>query len=172
MIRRPPRSTLFPYTTLFRSLGQGRLHAVEVGAGKVRDLVDILQVGEASIVRTDARCGIDLIDIANTNQVAAVIADITKVQREVVVECVLHTQVIVRDVGGAEIRVHRHGAARPAGSATDRAAGRENDPTPVERGARESGGGELDGAAKRRRTRDSDGYDRFAGACRVESDAG
>src|SRR3712207_7383474 len=23
MIRRPPRSTLFPYTTLFRSLGQG-----------------------------------------------------------------------------------------------------------------------------------------------------
>src|SRR2546425_8275947 len=56
-------------------LGQGRLHAVEVGAGKVRDLVDILQVGEASSVRTDARCGIDLIDIANTNQVAAVIAD-------------------------------------------------------------------------------------------------
>src|SRR5438094_3168519 len=25
MIRRPPRSTLFPYTTLFRSLGQQRL---------------------------------------------------------------------------------------------------------------------------------------------------
>src|SRR5260221_1931758 len=24
MIRRPPRSTLFPYTTLFRSLGHGR----------------------------------------------------------------------------------------------------------------------------------------------------
>src|SRR3712207_8232886 len=24
MIRRPPRSTLFPYTTLFRSLGQGQ----------------------------------------------------------------------------------------------------------------------------------------------------
>src|SRR2546430_7565882 len=31
MIRRPPRSTLFPYTTLFRSRGRGprrRLHAV------------------------------------------------------------------------------------------------------------------------------------------------
>src|SRR2546430_9629665 len=27
MIRRPPRSTLFPYTTLFRSLLPGRLHA-------------------------------------------------------------------------------------------------------------------------------------------------
>src|SRR5256885_7469891 len=34
MIRRPPRSTLFPYTTLFRSLGRrdawpGRQHAVQ-----------------------------------------------------------------------------------------------------------------------------------------------
>src|SRR2546430_10059288 len=32
MIRRPPRSTLFPYTTLFRSLGDdgaGALHLVE-----------------------------------------------------------------------------------------------------------------------------------------------
>src|SRR2546429_7053552 len=27
MIRRPPRSTLFPYTTLFRSPGRGRPHA-------------------------------------------------------------------------------------------------------------------------------------------------
>src|SRR3712207_8403119 len=27
MIRRPPRSTLFPYTTLFRSQGRGRGHA-------------------------------------------------------------------------------------------------------------------------------------------------
>src|SRR3712207_7389385 len=27
MIRRPPRSTLFPYTTLFRSDGRGRLYA-------------------------------------------------------------------------------------------------------------------------------------------------
>src|SRR3989442_10069774 len=26
MIRRPPRSTLFPYTTLFRSEGAGRAH--------------------------------------------------------------------------------------------------------------------------------------------------
>src|SRR3712207_7536353 len=26
MIRRPPRSTLFPYTTLFRSLGTGAAH--------------------------------------------------------------------------------------------------------------------------------------------------
>src|SRR2546425_2051308 len=33
MIRRPPRSTLFPYTTLFRSSGEGRrgAHAVDLG---------------------------------------------------------------------------------------------------------------------------------------------
>src|SRR2546430_4619082 len=32
MIRRPPRSTLFPYTTLFRSVGQGVLRAGNTGA--------------------------------------------------------------------------------------------------------------------------------------------
>src|SRR5256885_11957060 len=31
MIRRPPRSTLFPYTTLFRSVAHGRDGAVRVG---------------------------------------------------------------------------------------------------------------------------------------------
>src|SRR2546430_8045483 len=30
MIRRPPRSTLFPYTTLFRSLGELRIVAARV----------------------------------------------------------------------------------------------------------------------------------------------
>src|SRR2546425_1530326 len=35
MIRRPPRSTLFPYTTLFRSLGVDDLLAV--GAGRAAD---------------------------------------------------------------------------------------------------------------------------------------
>src|SRR3989475_4686575 len=29
MIRRPPRSTLFPYTTLFRSVREARRHAVD-----------------------------------------------------------------------------------------------------------------------------------------------
>src|SRR3712207_9348459 len=31
MIRRPPRSTLFPYTTLFRSLDAGREHVARIG---------------------------------------------------------------------------------------------------------------------------------------------
>src|SRR3712207_7587331 len=37
MIRRPPRSTLFPYTTLFRSAGHATQleMAVEVGNGRV-----------------------------------------------------------------------------------------------------------------------------------------
>src|SRR3712207_8366052 len=33
MIRRPPRSTLFPYTTLFRSVAQRRGHRHPVGTG-------------------------------------------------------------------------------------------------------------------------------------------
>src|SRR3712207_7442030 len=35
MIRRPPRSTLFPYTTLFRSRGDGR--RTDPAAGRRRD---------------------------------------------------------------------------------------------------------------------------------------
>src|SRR3712207_8895048 len=35
MIRRPPRSTLFPYTTLFRSRIRGPLHVLlDAGAGR------------------------------------------------------------------------------------------------------------------------------------------
>src|SRR3989449_3180353 len=44
MIRRPPRSTLFPYTTLFRSvlilLAQGGATGTDSLAGRVRQLVD------------------------------------------------------------------------------------------------------------------------------------
>src|SRR2546422_5793934 len=36
MIRRPPRSTLFPYTTLFRSLRLGDFHEPERGRRGVR----------------------------------------------------------------------------------------------------------------------------------------
>src|SRR5258705_7839553 len=60
MIRRPPRSTLFPYTTLFRSpqerLAQGRANHVrqrrveQVGEGAIRaphaSLVDLLRSEE------------------------------------------------------------------------------------------------------------------------------
>src|SRR2546430_15090486 len=46
MIRRPPRSTLFPYTTLFRSLLEGTLQA---GTSAVSDkLLDLVGLGGKS----------------------------------------------------------------------------------------------------------------------------
>src|SRR5256885_12487684 len=41
MIRRPPRSTLFPYTTLFRSLRQRLLDQVLAGAGPHGDVFEL-----------------------------------------------------------------------------------------------------------------------------------
>src|SRR3712207_8838811 len=53
MIRRPPRSTLFPYTTLFRSLSglSSRLTSVGCGlilGGAAGNLVDRLATGEVT----------------------------------------------------------------------------------------------------------------------------
>src|SRR5256886_4753993 len=39
MIRRPPRSTLFPYTTLFRSLGNHRPELGELGVQRLEVLL-------------------------------------------------------------------------------------------------------------------------------------
>src|SRR3712207_7302682 len=41
MIRRPPRSTLFPYTTLFRSFMSGPLHAGTFGPNPTDDTFGI-----------------------------------------------------------------------------------------------------------------------------------
>src|SRR2546422_4825321 len=41
MIRRPPRSTLFPYTTLFRSVADLRPHALDAGVEHLDVLVDL-----------------------------------------------------------------------------------------------------------------------------------
>src|SRR2546430_10018652 len=46
MIRRPPRSTLFPYTTLFRSRGRSRRRAQAVGQGG-----ELLGVGDRGLCR-------------------------------------------------------------------------------------------------------------------------
>src|SRR2546423_6483985 len=50
MIRRPPRSTLFPYTTLFRSSGWGAqcaFYFVRVAAARIQDprLVSVRRAG-------------------------------------------------------------------------------------------------------------------------------
>src|SRR2546427_12824564 len=42
MIRRPPRSTLFPYTTLFRSATQEALHGLRLVHGQANDLNTML----------------------------------------------------------------------------------------------------------------------------------
>src|SRR3712207_7772516 len=54
MIRRPPRSTLFPYTTLFRSRATRRLRSAREAAGH-RVVVD----GRASVGSGTASCGGD-----------------------------------------------------------------------------------------------------------------
>src|SRR3712207_8160572 len=56
MIRRPPRSTLFPYTTLFRSLNGGLLYKVKLGNDGARngdndgmgDIEQVIIVGSRS----------------------------------------------------------------------------------------------------------------------------
>src|SRR3989441_5654678 len=58
MIRRPPRSTLFPYTTLFRSMAKRTQHTIglDIGTSRVTciacelgegGLLDIVGIGEA-----------------------------------------------------------------------------------------------------------------------------
>src|SRR3712207_9445361 len=66
MIRRPPRSTLFPYTTLFRSTGRflvnkngmsftpGEFH-VEAGGERAHDHVVFRLSNGATIIYNDAR---------------------------------------------------------------------------------------------------------------------
>src|SRR3712207_7325876 len=39
MIRRPPRSTLFPYTTLFRSTLERSVNELEAGASRIEETV-------------------------------------------------------------------------------------------------------------------------------------
>src|SRR2546422_8414010 len=45
MIRRPPRSTLFPYTTLFRSLAEAMACGVSVVATRVASVPEIVEDG-------------------------------------------------------------------------------------------------------------------------------
>src|SRR5258708_18468838 len=60
MIRRPPRSTLFPYTTLFRSLGQ----AVQCVIRVVNAAVDIA----AQLQRLACDAALDVVLIAQRSE--------------------------------------------------------------------------------------------------------
>src|SRR2546422_8332557 len=56
MIRRPPRSTLFPYTTLFRSLPRYRVHDVaRAGLGAARLALELAR----ALARAQRRVGRD-----------------------------------------------------------------------------------------------------------------
>src|SRR3712207_8921229 len=57
MIRRPPRSTLFPYTTLFRSVPQFHL-AVDPGENvrSVRRAEVVIAMGESQYLLPGLRC--------------------------------------------------------------------------------------------------------------------
>src|SRR2546430_13065177 len=46
MIRRPPRSTLFPYTTLFRSIHEAAVDLLVGGVPALRDVLTLRGVGE------------------------------------------------------------------------------------------------------------------------------
>src|SRR3712207_8595875 len=50
MIRRPPRSTLFPYTTLFRSETNRELAAIYGNGGDVAPLVPVVTLPEGTTV--------------------------------------------------------------------------------------------------------------------------
>src|SRR5260370_12991576 len=61
MIRRPPRSTLFPYTTLFRSAAGSRtpvcrLHRRQLGRLQLRDVVPPLSVQKERGQRSSWGC--------------------------------------------------------------------------------------------------------------------
>src|SRR2546430_11082912 len=76
MIRRPPRSTLFPYTTLFRS---GAFIPVSEDAG----MIEAVRAGALSIEKLEAwtsvcSVGIDMVAVpgaTSAETIAAIIAD-------------------------------------------------------------------------------------------------
>src|SRR3712207_9414890 len=79
MIRRPPRSTLFPYTTLFRSVGGGgdvvpQVVEAELGVGAVGYVraVGFLALVEVVAVLDEAdREAEEFVDLSHPSRVAA-----------------------------------------------------------------------------------------------------
>src|SRR5579872_1723319 len=82
MIRRPPRSTLFPYTTLFRGLAPRRLElAIELGdarRGGVEPGLDIGRPGQELL-----RLGEEVGDDARRRRIAAERAELVRGAGEV-----------------------------------------------------------------------------------------
>src|SRR5256884_4662305 len=105
MIRRPPRSTLFPYTTLFRSLIDDLVHptmevARVIGAFAQGDLTNTMALHiegrplEGEFLRTATTIN------AMIQQLGCVTAEVTRVAREVGTEGILGGQARVEGVSG------------------------------------------------------------------------
>src|SRR2546426_1469153 len=64
MIRRPPRSTLFPYTTLFRSLARGTLALRQQHGSGVPSGRDVVRQRHREVAgrETEARIEADVLD--------------------------------------------------------------------------------------------------------------
>src|SRR2546422_5965442 len=60
MIRRPPRSTLFPYTTLFRSQSQVLLTTLEAQIAAVNQELATRAAADARVVRLRTHPGVGL----------------------------------------------------------------------------------------------------------------
>src|SRR2546426_2551964 len=131
-----------------KPLGQGRLQAIVVGTRIVLRLVDELQIGEFSAVGADAGRRIDLIKVAAAGQSVAVIANIADVERKVVREGVLDTDIPVHGVGVLEIRVHGLDAAGCGWCTTEYGALRNNSVIPVEERACDNSVGGGVGSSK------------------------
>src|SRR2546422_11571672 len=65
MIRRPPRSTLFPYTTLFRSLFMKAIQVKQTGGPEALKLVDlpVPQPKANEAVVKIAAAGVNFVDV-------------------------------------------------------------------------------------------------------------
>src|SRR3712207_7712492 len=59
MIRRPPRSTLVPYTTLFRSRAAGPAHLLRNGEVDVDEAVGAAGMAVAAVPRGSGDSGVD-----------------------------------------------------------------------------------------------------------------
>src|SRR2546430_9741862 len=77
MIRRPPRSTLFPYTTLFRSQwwrSEPDTNVVQAAAEKARDLEDERRALLARLLGTAWEAG-DLVNLPRPSRPGIVLED-------------------------------------------------------------------------------------------------
>src|SRR3712207_7058326 len=78
MIRRPPRSTLFPYTTLFRSAEGGGAVVAGDGFGEEQGVG-----GVPDLLRRAERGGDGVVDQAHNAQIMVVIGEgVTRVDRK------------------------------------------------------------------------------------------